>query len=913
MTNAAFAGLLLLLAQALALAAPPVRLYVATDGNDSWSGRLPAPSADGTDGPLASLTGARNVLRRWRAENGPATAPIEVLIRGGVYRMAEPLILEPEDSGSADAPVTYAAYPDEKPVLSGGVVISGWRRGDGDVWEAVVPAESRSPFQQLFVNGQRRMRARTPNEGWFTVAGKAPPQVDPATGAETAVDRTAFIYGEGDIKPWPNLNEVNVVVYHSWETSRLRIRAVDEAHRVVHFTGPSCWPFEYWGPGQRYYVENVPQALDAPGEWYLDPATGVLRYIPLPGEDMSTAEVVAPRLTRLVELRGDAELGLCVSNVTFRGLGFHHQDWTLGPEGHSDPQAAVTAPAAIMADGAIDCAFEGCEIAHVGDYALWLRRGCKGNRIVRCRLHDLGAGGIRVGEATMAQDDAAESSHNLVDNNHIFDGGHVYPAGVGIWVAQSSFNTLSHNEVHDLNYSGMSIGWNWDDQPNRCHHNLIEYNHVHHVMRGQLSDGGAIYTLGTSSGSVIRNNVFHDVWPYPQPPIGWGIYLDATCNGYLVENNVVYNTLSGGLMYANGGHEHVIQNNIFALSADYALWPYWERRPNTFRRNIVYFTQGLLFWPYREDTIKERQQRGESLGEWDWNLYWNPNEPDIRFFRHRFANWQLLGLDRNSVIADPRFVDVHAHDFRLKPDSPAFGLGFQQIDTSAVGLYGDPDWVAEARLTQHSPTVLPPPGVTSGPVPINDGFEVTAAGAPPRGAVVSGEGKGASIRVTSEQAASGRHSLKITDAPGLDQVWEPHFFYQPQYLEGTVRVSFSIRLTPQSLLFVEWRDNTPYPACIGPSVTFTGAGEVLASGRLLTIVPVEQWVRVQMDCTLGEERPSSFILRITPGTDMPQVFDGLPISGSEFRALQWLGFVSIATDRAVTYLDDMRIDSPNPE
>ena len=178
--------------------------------------------------------------------------------------------------------------------------------------------------------------------------------------------------------------------------------------------------------------------------------------------------------------------------------------------------------------------------------------------------------------------------------------------GVGIWVAQSSHNTISHNEIHDLFYSGMSIGWNWDDAPNRCHHNTIEWNHVHHVMKGMLSDGGAIYTLGAAPGSIIRNNVFHDVWPYPNPPFGWGIYLDATSSGYLVENNVVYNVLSGCLMYANGGHEHVIRNNVFAFPANYMLWPFWEKRSNTFQRNLMLMSQGTLFVPLAEASFQQR-------------------------------------------------------------------------------------------------------------------------------------------------------------------------------------------------------------------------------------------------------------------------------------------------------------------
>lgn len=137
------------------------------------------------------------------------------------------------------------------------------------------------------------------------------------------------------------------MVFHSWETSRLRVKNVDTARNLVTFTGPSCWPFEAWGKGQRYYVEYTREALDAPGEWYLDHRSGTLLYYPLPGEDMKTADVVAPRLTHLLDIKGDGNLGLPVSDVTFRGLSFQHEDFVLEPEGHSDPQAVVKAPAAI--------------------------------------------------------------------------------------------------------------------------------------------------------------------------------------------------------------------------------------------------------------------------------------------------------------------------------------------------------------------------------------------------------------------------------------------------------------------------------------------------------------------------------------------------------------------------------------
>jgi len=561
-----------------------------------------------------------------------------------------------------------------------------------------------------------------------------------------------------------------------------------------------------------------------------------------------------------------------------------------------------------MADGARHCAIEKCEISRVGDYGVWLRRGCKECRLAENRICDLGVGGVRVGEAAMAKTDEAESSCNTVDNNHIFDGGHVYPAGVGVWVGQSSHNTISHNEIHDFFYSGMSIGWNWDDAPNRCHYNTIELNHVHHVMRGMLSDGGAIYTLGVSTGSVIRNNVFHDVWSYSNPPFGWGIYLDATTGGYLVENNVVYNIHSGCLMYSNGGHEHVIRNNIFAFPANYMLWPFWEKRPNTFQHNLMLMTQGVLFVPFTERTLRERLAAKESLGTWDENLYWHSGEKEqLKFFKLSFTEWQALGVDKHSLLADPQFVAPEEYDFRLRPGSPALKLGFQPIDTSRVGLYGDPAWVEEARRVKHPKTVFPAPPAPPPPLEVSDDFEKSEPGAAPEHAIVSGEEKGASIRVTEEQAASGKRSLKVTDVKDLQPSWQPHFFYQPHIVEGRVRESFDLKLRPGALLFTEWRDEKSYPACTGPSVTFESSGRISAGGSLLATVPTDGWIHVEIEAALGKNAPKKYTLTVVAPGGARRVFADLPMSGKEFQELHWLGFVSTAAVDTAYYVDNLRI------
>lgn len=902
-----FISLLLLVGMGKAVTACELILYVAVNGNDSWSGKLLKPNAEKNDGPLASLDGARNAVRRLRTA-GKLAGPVSICVRGGVYRLDSPFVLEPQDSGSAVAPVIFQAYKKEKPVISGGRPVNGFRK-NGDLWEVDVPDVKAGKwyFRQLFVNGERRQRARGPNEGYFSIESTLPGPKD-AQGKEIARDRFAF--KAGDLKPWARINDVNLVLMHSWETSIHPLKSIDAALNIVEFAAPmkEWWCLGYWEKHPRYYVENALELLDQPGEWYLNRETGVLSYWPMPGERLNKVEIVAPLLVELVRIAGNADEGKFVQHVTVRGLAFHHADWVLDPKGNSSTQAAVDVPAVVTADGALNCAFEKCEVAHIGSYGVWFKRGCKDCRIQQNRLFDFGAGGIRVGEANMAKTDVAESSRILVDNNHVYNGGHVYAGAIGIWVAQSSYNTISHNDIHDMFYSGLSIGWNWGLETNRTHHNVIEFNHVHNMGHGVMSDAGLIYCLGVSPGSVIRNNVFHDMWPYSQPALGWGIYLDAQTGNYLVESNLVYNTLSGGLMFNNGGHEHVIRNNIFALSANQALWPYSEKRPSSFRDNIVYLTQGDLFIQYGENSLKERIAAKESLGDWDNNIYWHTGGADLlKFYRCSFAEWQALGLDKSSMQVDPGFVNPGKHDFRLKKSSPAFTLGFKPIDISKVGLYGDSDWANEARHARCPRIALPLPPQPPKPVQVNDDFEKTAVGMVPDNAQVSGEEKGASIRVSEERAAGGKRSLKVTDSKELEPSWQPHFYYEPHITNGVVHQAFDVWYETNSQFFVEWRDSGSYPQNIGPSVQFAGNGSVSVGDKVVATVAVGSWLHVELDAGLGRSEPRTFTLMLIPAGGVAQTYADLKIPGPDFKELHWLGFCSTAAADTACYLDNMVI------
>ncbi|MFH1269152.1 MAG: right-handed parallel beta-helix repeat-containing protein, partial [Planctomycetota bacterium] len=877
---------------------PAGELYVAVDGNDGWSGRPAAPNGDRTDGPLATLEGARDAIRQLK--RGGLKEPIRVVVRGGVYPLAEPLVFTPEDSGAEACPITYAAHPGETPILSGGKEITAWKRPtEGSIWTAEIPEVRAGAwyFHQLFVDGRRRTRARMPNEGYFLNEGPIEPLGDRAKARSDQATKMGFRFKPGDLRRWTNLDDANVVQFHSWTASVHWIKDLDEENHVVHFTAPANWPTGYWTKNERYYVENFPEALDRPGEWYLDRNTGILSYWPLPGEDPTKLRIVAPRLRHLLRLEGVPEEQKFVEWIGFEGLSFQHADWLIADKGPADGQAAHFLEAAVLARGARHCAFERCEIAHVGEYALWLRAGSAENRVFHCHFHDLAGGGVRIGESASPPTDAHAADRNTIDNNFIHDTGHMFHAGVGVWIGRASHNTVTHNEICDLDYTGVSVGWSWGYAPSSANHNVVEYNHIHHIGRAVLGDMGGIYTLGIAPGTRLRHNVIHDVYS-PGVGGGAGIYPDEGSTELLIENNLVYH-MENGCFSQHYGRENAVRNNIFAISRSGELARYREEDHLSFlfERNIVYSTNGYFL-----------------IGNWgngnyriENNLYWDTSTTDPDFGDGDFADWQSLGRDENSLVADPMFVDPGALDFRLKPESPATKLGFQPFDTREVGLYGEPEWVNLPKGILRRPLELPPVE-PHGPQPINDGFEETPLGEPAAQTVTSREESGASIRVTDEVAASGSRSLRFTDAPGLEYAWQPHFFYQPRFRKGIAHLSFTVRLEPGAVFIHEWRD-AAQPYRVGPSLRIDADGQLSANGTPLVTVPIGEWIQLEFLVGLGKQATGTYEMTVTPRDQAAKKFTDLGVGNPAWRSLRWLGFISLADKKTLIYLDDVKLET----
>ena len=660
-------------------------------------------------------------LEKIRAAKGQGdTSAWTVRVKPGHYALRETLVFTPADSGTKDAPVSWVG--EGEAVIAGGTEIKGWTQDAPGVWSAAIPvAPDGRPayFEQLWVNGRRADRARLPNTGYFNIRRPAIAP-DPAVKGryvENATITNTEVAVLADL-PKDELPYAQMCVVHKWSFARRILREVDAMTTnglTVRTWSPSPWNrWQNWNEKETLvHFENVRTAFDAPGEWFYDVKAAKVLYRPLPGEDMAKATIVAPsaKISQLVAFRGDPDKGAYVHDVSFRNITFAHSDVTpssgtairaehpavkfvgggLGPTESWQHQAASGSDGAVTLQGAQRISFEGCRVRNTGNYAMRFNDGCTSNRVVGCTLFDLGAGGVWMGSGVghVAKGETMKrrviktlaprsTAFNLIDNCTIRQGGRFNPEGTGVAYTHVSDSKVLHCEIHDFFYTGVSVGWTWGFHGSIAQRNEIAFNKIYDLGKGIMSDMGGVYTLGTSYGTTVHDNVVHDVWSYSYG--GWALYTDEGSEGIVMERNLCWNTTDGGF-HQHYGAGCIIRNNVFAwnkmLGAVRMARQVVQDIPCTlnFVNNIVLVRKGPLVG---------RGPRGVG-GVWANNLWWDVSgKPELDGLD--WEKWAACGKETGGKYADPQFEDAAGYDFRLKSTSPAFALGFKAWDFTQAGL-----------------------------------------------------------------------------------------------------------------------------------------------------------------------------------------------------------------------------------
>ena len=666
-----------------------INFYVSTEGNDTWSGRLPARDATaGSAGPFATLERARDAIRALKQAGSLPTGGASVCLRAGDYALESTFALGLEDSGSAAAPITYCAYEGEKVRLLGGRAIPHFTpvsdpailsRLDEAVRPHVVEADLRAlgiadfgqlrsrgfdrpitpAHLELFFNDAAMTVARWPNEGFETIAGwPAEAHKDDEHGHDIGALSGGFFYAGDRPRRWKSCEDVWLHGYWAWDwaNSYEQVASIDLEQRLIKTVPPGG----HYGfrTGNRYFFLNVLEELDAPGEYYVDRAGGKLYFYPpapLEGSEAIVSVLAGP----LVQFKD-------VSYVTLQGLVLEAGRGT-----------------GIQIEGGEGIQVAGCTLRNLGNHAVQINDGQR-HAVTGCEIYGTGDGGVFV---TGGERATLTSCEHLVHNNHIHHLSRwsrcytpaIHASGVGV--------RMTHNLIHDLPHSAIIF---WGNEMR------VEFNHIHHVTL-ETADAGAVYTGRdyTGRGNLVRYNYIHDNGGYD-----WGtmaVYLDDCTSGQTIYGNVFVRVQRAA--FIGGGRENSVENNIF-VDCKPAVWV--DARgldKHEVWHNMIYCTMKERLYAMKPHQ-PPYSERYPELAQLD--AYYAKDDgvpPENNVIAHNIcvggtwleADWHIEGVNyalvtNNLVNDDPHFVDAAHDDYRLQADSPAFKLGFKAIPMEQIGL-----------------------------------------------------------------------------------------------------------------------------------------------------------------------------------------------------------------------------------
>lgn len=572
----------------------------------------------------------------------------------------------------------------ERKNIYGGKRVTGWKRATFNgvscySAELEKSANGEFPyFTDFYVNGKKAQLTRFPTDGKTLKALKTekdtPEQGD-------GLHSGWFLADKNDLKSLHGIESAFISYFHYWIDEHTPIRSYDEKTGKIEFAYKSRmtitsnytknYPSEF-----HYYFENIPEAFGNANEWYYDRINGKIYYIPENETDEpNDIFAVMPLTKTLFSFKGTSEekntdirienLGLFFTETEYCSA--KNVDGTMNQEQYaSDGQSVNNGLGAIAFENAARCSVENCEIACAGIYALTAEEGCKNIRFEKNEIHDISGGGIRVKGGAYGCDAESENAYIKILGNRIFNMGRRYASGCGILIMHAHDCEISNNEIHDVYYTGISVGWVWGYGKSNTYGNLIKKNHIYRIGYGLLSDMGGIYTLGIQPGTVIEDNVIHDVDSYHYG--GWGIYLDEGSSYILVRKNIVYNTKCESFHLHYGKH-NVVRENVFAYGKSGLVK---ITRPES--HDSVLLEENIMLQNDLPILVNDAEILTMHSFQFSKNSFYDysGSEPyainqkgkkeSVKDLLHRF------GKDNGNEVKDPKYIDALHYNFNKKGD-----------------------------------------------------------------------------------------------------------------------------------------------------------------------------------------------------------------------------------------------------
>lgn len=623
----------------------------------------------------------------------------------GDYSLTETLVLKREDFGGASLEMVCE---DE-----GGAIVGAWLPVTGftetevngvKAWVADMPTlngETVYSHQFFSADYTRLQRPRYPEEGFLQnefVTNENRDKLNCADfifhGGEN-ITNDALYFFEGDIpENLTRTDDIQMRMFHFWNDETLTVKNIDHEKNLMEFTTAS-WTHlvDNHGTsgrvGGRYFLDNVFECLNDPGEVYDDRESGKLYYIPHADDRIEDFRIFASTIDTLLII--DGMNGTPEKNaLSLKNVGFVGSDWNNVTR--SVPQAASDVSAAIRLSNSSYISFENCTFDHIGNYAVEITAGVNHVIFDHCSVSDIGAGGFRITGVNIVPVTEAVPHDITITDCTINGYGQVFRSAVGIFVQYAHHCTISHNEISNGYYSGMSIGCIWGYADHATSHLVIEKNHIYNIGQGLLSDMGGIYSLGVQPGTILRENLIHDIRNYEYGYGGWAYYTDEGSSGILIEKNIGYNC-SDTVYHHHYGADNIVRNNIFAFGKNGCVKSSRVEDHVSFRleKNILVNDFAPIYFSGGNDSFTD-----DSNLMWDYELAGNVISLQSAFedmderqlalaIKKNFKQMTIKGFYKNAVVADPLFADPFNGDFTLPENSPVWDLGFEPIDVSDVG------------------------------------------------------------------------------------------------------------------------------------------------------------------------------------------------------------------------------------